>query len=54
MPHDKSESLPTSPRVLQLGDYNMQYFFTAKVIEVDEEYLLLEVFDVGNTNVKNF
>ena len=36
---------------LQLGDYNMQYFFTAKVIEVDEEYLLLEVFDVGNTNL---
>ena len=30
---------------------DLQYFFTAKVIEVDEEYLLLEVFDVGNTNL---
>lgn len=36
---------------LQQGDgyVNMQYFFTAKVVEVDEEYLLLEVFDIGNT-----
>ena len=30
---------------LQQGDNNMQYFFTAKVIEAHEEYLLLEVFD---------
>ena len=26
---------------LQQGDNNMQYFFSAKVIEVDEAYLLL-------------
>ena len=38
---------------LQQGDNNMQYFFTAKVIEVDEEYLLLEVFDIGNTNLSD-
>ena len=36
---------------LQQGDNNMQYFFTAKVIEVHEEYLLLEVFDIGNSNL---
>ncbi len=38
---------------LQQGDNNMQYFFTAKVIEVDKEYLLLEVFDIGNTNLSD-
>lgn len=36
---------------LQQGDNNMQYFFSGKVIEVDEDYLLLEVFDTGNTNL---
>lgn len=36
---------------LQQGDGGIQYFFTAKVIEVDETYLLLEVFDIGNTNL---
>lgn len=36
---------------LQQGDNNMQYFFAAKVLEVHEEYLLLEVFDTGNTNL---
>ena len=36
---------------LQQGNNKMQYFFTAKVIEVDEEYLLLEVFDTGNSNL---
>ncbi len=36
---------------LQQGDYNMQYFFDAKVIETHEEYLLLEVIDTGNTNL---
>ena len=34
----------------QGGDWNMQSFFTAKVIEAHEEYLLLEVFDTGNTD----
>lgn len=38
---------------LQQGDNNMQYFFTAKVIEANEEYLLLEVFDIGNTNLSD-
>lgn len=28
----------------------IQYFFSANVIEVHEEYLLLEVFDTGNSN----
>lgn len=36
---------------LQQGDNNMQYFFTARVVEVQEEYLLLEVFDTGNSNL---
>lgn len=34
----------------QGGDWNRQSFFTAKVIEAHEEYLLLEVFDIGNTD----
>lgn len=29
----------------------MQYFFTAKVVEVLEDHLLLEVFDTGNSNL---
>ena len=36
---------------LKQGDYKMQYFFAAKVAEVHEEYLLLEVFDTGNTRL---
>ncbi len=28
-----------------------QYFFTAEVMEVHEEYLLLEVVDTGNSNL---
>ena len=36
---------------LKQGDYAMQYFFRAKVAEVHEEYLLLEVFDFGNTGL---
>lgn len=28
----------------------IQYFFSANVIEVHEEYLVLEVFDTGNSN----
>lgn len=28
-----------------------QYYFSAKVIEVDEAYLLLEIFDAGNSNL---
>ena len=36
---------------LKQGDYAMTYFFRAKVAEVHEEYLLLEVFDTGNTNM---
>lgn len=36
---------------LKQGDYSMQYFFTAKVVDVQEDYLLLEVFDTGNSNL---
>lgn len=35
----------------QQGDNNMQYFFGGKVVAVDEEYLILEVFDTGNSNL---
>ena len=44
-------SLAGCGKELQQGDENVQYFFTAKVIEANEEYLLLEVFDTGNTNL---
>lgn len=37
---------------LQQGD-NVQYFFTARVIGVNEDCLLLEVFDTGNSNLFN-
>ena len=33
------------------GDNNMQYFFGGKVIVVEDEYLILEIFDIGNTNL---
>ena len=29
----------------------MQYFFSGKVMEAGEEYLLIEVNDIGNTNL---
>lgn len=35
----------------QQGDNNMQYFFGGKVIEAEEDYLLLGVFDTGNSNL---
>ncbi len=35
----------------QQGDNKMQFFFTAKVVEVNTEYLSLEVFDKGNSNI---
>lgn len=37
----------------QQGDPGMQYFFSGKVIEVTEEYLLIEVNDTGNTNLSD-
>lgn len=36
---------------LKQGDYDMTYFFVAKVTEVHDDYLLLEVFDTGNTRI---
>ena len=38
---------------LQQGNNNVQYFFTARVVEVHEEYLVLEVFDIGNCNLSD-
>ena len=35
----------------QQGDNNMQYFFGGKVTAVEDEYLILEVFDTGNSNL---
>lgn len=35
----------------QQGDNNMQYFFSGKVIVVDEAYLILEVSDIGNSSL---
>lgn len=35
----------------QQGDYNVQYFFSGKVITVEEAYLILEVTDTGNSNL---
>lgn len=37
--------------VVEQGDNNMQYFFGGKVIAVDDVYLILEVFDTGNSNL---
>ena len=37
----------------QEEDNNTQYFFSAEVIEVHEDYLLLEVFDTCNTNLSD-
>lgn len=36
----------------QQGD-NVQYFFSGKIIEVDEEYLLIEVNNTGNSNLSD-
>lgn len=33
------------------GDSGMQYFFSGKVIKAEDEYLLIEVHDIGNTNL---
>ena len=38
---------------LQQGDYKMQYFFSGRVIEVNEEYLLIEVNDTGNSDLSD-
>ena len=35
----------------QQGSNKMQYFFSGKVITVDEAYLILEVSDTGNSNL---
>lgn len=35
----------------QQDNNNTQYFFSGKVIEAHEEYLLLEVFYIGNTEL---
>jgi hypothetical protein len=37
----------------QQDDNNVQYFFSGKVIEVDEEYLLIEVNNTGNCNLSD-
>ena len=37
--------------VVEQGDYNTQYFFSGKVVTVDEAYLILEVSDTGNSNL---
>jgi len=35
----------------QQGSNKMQYFFSGKVLTVDEAYLILEVSDTGNSNL---
>ena len=35
----------------QQGSNKMQYFFSGKVLTVDEAYLILEVSDIGNSNL---
>lgn len=37
--------------LVEQGDYNTQYFFSGKVVTVDKAYLILEVFDTGNSNL---
>lgn len=36
---------------IQQGDSNMQYFFSGKIVEVEKEYLRIEVNDIGNTGL---
>ncbi|MGI5963233.1 MAG: hypothetical protein ACOX7N_05865 [Lawsonibacter sp.] len=35
----------------QQGNHNMQYFFSGKVMEVHEEFLQIQVDDIGNSNL---
>lgn len=37
----------------QQGDYKVQYFFSGKVVETAEEYLLIEVNDTGNSSLSD-
>lgn len=42
-------SMPQSPEQEEVP--NVQYFFSGQVLEVQEEYLTLEVYYIGNTNL---
>ena len=37
----------------QQGGYKVQYFFSGKVVETAEEYLLIEVNDTGNSSLSD-
>ena len=41
----------SEPENLQQGDNNMQYFFSGKVTEAEDEYLRIEINDIGNSNL---
>lgn len=49
----KSDAGQNQAGEFQKEDINTQYFFSAKVLEVDDEYLLLEVFYTGNSSLSN-
>ncbi|WP_394266916.1 hypothetical protein [Anaerotignum sp.] len=36
---------------LHQGNNNMQYFFSGEIVKVETEYLLIEVNDIGNTDL---
>lgn len=42
----------SEPEDLQQGE-NMQYFFSGEVTKVEDEYLLIEVNDIGNSNLSD-
>src|SRR5699024_2704353 len=41
----------SEPETLQHGHNNMQYFFSGKVTEGEDEYLRIEINDIGNSNL---
>ena len=41
----------SEPEDLQQGDNGIQYFFSGEVTETDDEFLRIEVNDIGNSNL---
>ena len=44
-------ALVSCKQEIQQGDAPMQYFFSGEIISVEEDYLLIEVNDTGNSNL---
>ena len=44
-------ALVSCKQEFQQGDAPMQYFFSGEIISAEEDYLLIEVNDTGNSNL---